>query len=264
KGARNIAMELGDSIELTAIEHNIASYYSGIGKPDSALVYYNHSVVLAERLGLKDAVSVAKLHIGLIEYNRGNTVKAIQATEEALRLAREVGDQFRVMIAYDLLAEIYHSKGEYKSAFETYKKYKEMSDSLDGIDVKNKINELKIAYDVAEKDNKNKILLEQNKLKQLKVKQLKTFLIAIGALFFLMMLVVYLVVRQKRIKSKLIQTELEQKALRTQMNPHFIFNALNSIQRMYIDGKEDIANDYLADFSRLLRTILENSGKRYI
>ena len=44
------------------------------------------------------------------------------------------------------------------------------------------------------------------------------------------------------------------------MNPHFIFNSLNSIQRLYIEGKEDIANDYMADFSSLLRRILENSG----
>ena len=48
------------------------------------------------------------------------------------------------------------------------------------------------------------------------------------------------------------------------MNPHFLFNSLNSIQRMYIEGDEDTANDYMADFSRLLRNILENSGKDHI
>ncbi|MBI1837211.1 MAG: histidine kinase [Flavobacteriia bacterium] len=53
--------------------------------------------------------------------------------------------------------------------------------------------------------------------------------------------------------------ELEQKALRLQMNPHFIFNALNSIQSLIGGGKEQEARYYLAKFSRLMRQILDNS-----
>jgi sensor histidine kinase YesM len=66
--------------------------------------------------------------------------------------------------------------------------------------------------------------------------------------------------RIRKSKEKQLTAELEQKALRAQMNPHFIFNSLNSIQRLYIEGEEDIANDYMADFSNLLRRILENSS----
>ena len=55
--------------------------------------------------------------------------------------------------------------------------------------------------------------------------------------------------------------ELEQKALRLQMNPHFIFNALNSIQSLIGTGKETEARYYLAKFSRLMRQILDNSRK---
>lgn len=58
--------------------------------------------------------------------------------------------------------------------------------------------------------------------------------------------------------------ELEQQALLLQMNPHFIFNALNSIQH-YI-GKNDTfsARKYLSKFARLMRQTLENSGENYI
>lgn len=55
--------------------------------------------------------------------------------------------------------------------------------------------------------------------------------------------------------------ELERKALRLQMNPHFIFNAFNSIQSLVGTDKEDEARYYLAKFSRLMRSILDNSGK---
>jgi ligand-binding sensor domain-containing protein len=53
--------------------------------------------------------------------------------------------------------------------------------------------------------------------------------------------------------------ELEQKALRLQMNPHFIFNALNSIQSQIGTGDGQTARYYLAKFSRLMRQILDNS-----
>lgn len=58
--------------------------------------------------------------------------------------------------------------------------------------------------------------------------------------------------------------ELEQKALRLQMNPHFIFNTLNSIQSFVIISDTDKAISYLAKFSKLMRSILSNSREAYI
>lgn len=58
--------------------------------------------------------------------------------------------------------------------------------------------------------------------------------------------------------------ELEQKALRLQMNPHFIFNTLNSIQSYMINNDADTAIEYLAKFARLMRQVLVNSRESYI
>jgi len=53
--------------------------------------------------------------------------------------------------------------------------------------------------------------------------------------------------------------DLESKALRAQMNPHFVFNSLNAIQECIVTGKIDEAYTYLTKFSRLLRMVLEQS-----
>ncbi len=58
--------------------------------------------------------------------------------------------------------------------------------------------------------------------------------------------------------------ELRMKALRVQMNPHFMFNSLNAIQECVITGQTDAAVTYLAQFSKLMRMVLENSDKRRI
>jgi ligand-binding sensor domain-containing protein len=65
---------------------------------------------------------------------------------------------------------------------------------------------------------------------------------------------------QNKLATEKLLIELEQKALRLQMNPHFIFNALNSIQASISQNKEDSARYYLAKFSKLMRLILEHSS----
>ena len=64
---------------------------------------------------------------------------------------------------------------------------------------------------------------------------------------------------QKKLQLEKDVVELEQKALRLQMNPHFIFNALNSIQSQIGNNNEQLARYYLAKFSHLMRQILDNS-----
>ncbi len=57
---------------------------------------------------------------------------------------------------------------------------------------------------------------------------------------------------------------LQLSALQTQLNPHFLFNALNAIQYFILNKDEITANDYLSKFSRLMRLYLEASNTRYI
>jgi LytS/YehU family sensor histidine kinase len=54
-------------------------------------------------------------------------------------------------------------------------------------------------------------------------------------------------------------SDMEMTALRAQMNPHFIFNSLNSIENFIMQNEKRLASDYLNKFATLVRTILENS-----
>ncbi|MCF8234450.1 MAG: histidine kinase [Bacteroidales bacterium] len=75
--------------------------------------------------------------------------------------------------------------------------------------------------------------------------------------------------RKHEVEKKMLDIEkqmfdLEQKALQLQMNPHFIFNSLNSIQSFVLNNDTDKAISYLAKFSQLMRLILSNSRESYI
>lgn len=69
--------------------------------------------------------------------------------------------------------------------------------------------------------------------------------------------------KQKTAVNKML-AELETKMLRSQMNPHFIFNSLNSVQKYIWENKEEDAAEYLASFAKLIRAILENSRKETV
>jgi Putative regulator of cell autolysis len=72
------------------------------------------------------------------------------------------------------------------------------------------------------------------------------------------------IVRQKRIKQRAKQVELEQKLLRSQMNPHFLFNSLGAIQSYMLKNDGRKAAFYLSNLSSLMRSILKNSREEVI
>jgi streptogramin lyase len=75
---------------------------------------------------------------------------------------------------------------------------------------------------------------------------------------------VTLYIQNLKYKSKQKHDELRLSSLRGQMNPHFIFNSLNSINYFIASENKRAANDYIADFSRLMRAILNNMEADYI
>ena len=80
------------------------------------------------------------------------------------------------------------------------------------------------------------------------------------------MWIVYIIYRNK-LHKKETEKELilsKQKALKSQMNPHFIFNSLNSIQNFILKNQQDLSIKYLSRFSKLIRNILDNSERTYI
>ncbi len=87
-------------------------------------------------------------------------------------------------------------------------------------------------------------------------------LILLALIGWLIRVIVNRVKRRHYYETKISQ--LEQKALAAQMNPHFIFNSLNSIQSFLIFGENEKAEHYLLKFSSLIRQTLNNSREKYI
>jgi sensor histidine kinase YesM len=120
-------------------------------------------------------------------------------------------------------------------------------------------------------DQRLKIQDDQLKNESLLRKILIAFLLAILVVSILLIRNIFLKRRNEKLKNENIQrkllhdtSEMEMQALRAQMNPHFIFNCLNSINRFIMKNESKAASDYLTQFSRLIRFVLNNSKKAWI
>ncbi|MEO0733573.1 MAG: histidine kinase, partial [Bacteroidota bacterium] len=111
-----------------------------------------------------------------------------------------------------------------------------------------------------------KLSAEKQQLRAQRRQQYSYFLGSLGFVLLLLGVAVALYYRKKQSLAKTAAQALliEQKLWRAQMNPHFIFNSLNSIKRLYVEGRTEKANNFLSDFSCLLRQILERSNQATI
>ena len=175
------------------------------------------------------------------------------------------------------LSEVYESRGDFTKALATYQEYVALVDTLyirkeqeisraarfnreisskqsriKGLEQERELSQSK--YDLAVTEQK--LFQENNKMQRYVIYSLIIGLILMGlATFFFY---------RSNQQQKLTNNLLALKSLRSQMNPHFIFNALNSVNNYIAKSDERSANRYLSEFSTLMRSVLENSEEDFI
>ncbi|WP_298761455.1 histidine kinase [uncultured Psychroserpens sp.] len=147
----------------------------------------------------------------------------------------------------------YRTKDNEDELFEEY---------LDLIANNNKQHEEKIEEElIALKLSNEK---EQEALTQKKEAEITNVkLMSLLGFLILLLLIVYLFYKQRQFKFEKQDLQMQQRLLRSQMSPHFMFNTLSAIQNQIKENQKGAVN-YLMKFSRLLRLILENSLHNYV
>jgi tetratricopeptide (TPR) repeat protein len=251
--------------------HELDNCYKGIGHTCfmekefvKAIEYYQMALEISERENDKASIAETLGSLGNIFIQTGDYNKAQEYLNRSLAIAKEIGSLKTVMTAYSGLSKIYEKRGELLKSITCYQLYDQVKDSLFNVEKYKAITEMAVKYESEKKEQELELLTEKHQVEVFKVSRRNRLIIGIAILFFLIILIVYLLFRHKELKSKHKSAELEQKFLRTQMNPHFIFNSLIAIQS-YIYKKEPvIAGDYLAKFADLVRMILENSRVEFV
>ncbi|GAA4276967.1 hypothetical protein GCM10022259_16910 [Aquimarina mytili] len=203
--------------------------------------------------------------------------EAITYLEESKKEAKSKNDLIVQKDAARKLGEVYREKGELKKASEAFEEYEVIIDKL-YIQKDQEISQAaRFSRELAQKANRITTLEKDRELNETRyelafasqelanqqsLRQQIVIYFLVG-LTILLLLAAYLMFRNMK-QQRYANNLLALKSLRSQMNPHFIFNALNSVNTFIATNDERTANRYLTDFSLLMRAVLENSEQDFI
>jgi len=281
-GALDIDRKLNKKFGIASELENLGSLYLNKGNYQQALNYQLESLEIRRQLPQKRELAMSLIKTGKIYGIMQLYREADDYLFQGMELAREIKARPYLMEGYRELALLYELKNEFDQAYEYQKKFIQLKDSIFNEEKIKQITDLEARYKTTKKDQQITLLAKENEIKEAKVKQqaiLRNALLGIIMLIAALAGMVFYSSRQKLKNQKIISekneelkiskyqrqlTELEMKALRSQMNPHFIFNCMNSINRMILSGDNEEASMYLNKFSKLIRLTLENSEQSLI
>jgi len=244
--------------------NNIASTFLLIKQFDSADYYINRSLITARETE-DPALPEYLMTQGNIYKTTGKLKLAEDYIAGAYKMAREKNLPLIVHDAALLLSEIYASLGRKDLAYDYLKEHRQLNDSISNDEFLKQVTRLEIQYDFDKKQEAAEYARMQEKiLNENRIRRQRSYMAGLAVLVFLVSLISVLYIRHNRLRSKYAQMDLEQRLLRAQMNPHFIFNSLSAVQALILGGKDQDANTCLVKIAKLMRNILENSRQEFI
>ncbi|WP_430811837.1 MULTISPECIES: tetratricopeptide repeat-containing sensor histidine kinase [unclassified Carboxylicivirga] len=300
----SIATQLGNQLGQAINTNNLGEAYMKLDQLDSAMHYYlrslEHNTLINSRIGqaicynsigsayiakqqnrlaleylmkaleinleLEERMhtSVSYTQIGRTYLNDKHPDEAIRYLKKGLDLSEEIGSKYTAEEAASLLSQAYELKREYNPSLKYYKLATELRDSI--------LNEKNI-FHIASVEAKYNSRLQKLKIEELNKEALlqktvlskqRSLLAASILVVIILAVVAILIIVQGRLRNRYRNLRFQQQLLRSQMSPHFIFNALSAIQVFILEHDMNKSSEFLAHFSKLMRHVLRSSNYEFI
>ena len=244
--------------------YSIAHVYVHLGKTEEALKLLEASVPMAEELGDKSIISTVYITMGWTLINLNRNAEAKRYLLKGLKMAQQFKLLSEISEANKFLSDLMSQEGDYKTSLEYYKNAQRYDQEISNDRNLRYVNDIITRYNSDKKNSEMADLTKDREQYKLELRQNQTILLISGIALALLAGTFYILYRQYQLKNEKKVLTLEQSMLRSQMNPHFLFNSLNSIKLYIINNEQKNAVHYLNKFSKLVRKILEASSLKEI
>jgi tetratricopeptide (TPR) repeat protein len=274
--ALDLNRQEGIAYYIPIILNNLGVAYDKEGKTDSALADFRQSITLAERSGNNDARASSLEEIGKVYLARVDYAHTEKYALQSLTVARQLQSAEWQSGAWQSLYQVYEKRGQYDKALDAYRQYIVFRDSVSNDEKRAAMTRKGMQFDFERKEAATKAENDkQTALAQAEIRRqglIRKGLVA-GVLVLLLAGLSSFILykrrrdaeeRQKEADLRARVSDTEMKVLRLQMNPHFIFNSLNSISDYISKNETTTANYFLSKFAKMMRQVLEHSEKSEI
>ena len=256
--------EIDSDIGRLICKNSLAQIYLKQDMPYLALVLLEPLHEESKSIGDYSITSLVFINTGWAHTKLANYDEAEDFIQEGLKMAQNRNIPSNILYAYEKMSDLENTRGDYKKAYEFYKKADEYDKQISNATNLRYMNDIIVKYENEKKNNQIAVLAKENEIVRLRLKKNQTTLLVSALIVGLISSILYILYRQYQSKNEKRVLTLEQQMLRSQMNPHFLFNSLNSIKLYIINNEQKNAVHYLNKFSKLVRKILEASSQKEI
>lgn len=248
--------------------------------------YFNEALAVFQEIGDRQQQASTLLELGNLGALKQHYTQSLSKLELAMRIAGELNDQELLKAIAGTISEHHEALNNYPLALRYYKMAQNYQDSINLTNQAVQVSAIARRYDVEKKESEIELLKAEQSVQELQLErrtsQLSargTIIILLIALFFVVMVVFLLrnKSRRDRINAERMLAKTENERLKVvyeknlmeadilasqmQINPHFLFNCLNSIKNMIQRNDNQHATKYLVKFARFARIVLETANK---
>jgi tetratricopeptide (TPR) repeat protein len=272
---KTFSLKQSEPKSVAAAYANIANSYKCKNNFVQAKAYNAQAIALYKKINDNRELAACYGALADICMDNNEKIAAKKYVDISIALAEKTNATNYVIIVCELGFKIDSSLGNYKQAAMYLRKAQLNKENLYKLESAQSINKLQVLYETEKKDKQITVLNIENEAKQQQRKQLLIILFLISVL---LVVTIYLVISKQKAnkllhlknneiiaKTEIVKLQAKEIAMhQSQMNPHFIYNALNSLQGTIINEKVEASLTQLNALSKLMRITLNNSEHDFI
>lgn len=270
--------KLNDYNGLGETHNMIGLIYQEQQNYDKASSNFNMALVYFEATKNKEKIAGVYHNVGNVFLKQGKYKNALNYLNRSIEIREQYGAKNQIYHTYRVISNVYRDINDQQKAMEYLELYVNFLDSNTTIQAAAKIAELSETYRSEQRERlivsqadsierqRQERALTSTKLENIQLRNnFQTYIIfAFLVIIVLAGIILFYRWNQSKIMQQQRESEMRQTLLRTQMNPHFVFNAMSVIQSYIFENDTVNSSKFLVNFSRLMRLILENSPKEFI
>ena len=257
--AMGYCKEIGYKRGVTTLLSYQADTEKELGNIDKAIDLYQETIPGYVDINFDQGVVQSKISLVELYFAKSEYAKAEKYLEEASIVAEKNKLLEESTQIARLKYKVSQALGRNEVALAQLEVFMSLKDSLFNIQKEEKILDIETKYQTAKKEKQIELLDKENQINQQKILSRNYLLLLFASVLIFIVVLAVSQIKRRNIKAELEIEKSRHKLLRSQMNPHFIYNALSAIQNFILQNNPMDSVTYISEFSRVMRRVLESS-----